>query len=328
LPLIVAVLLLFGTDVGRPPSDRWWPSLRRFLIGFGLVIAVGLAWDATRHQRPGFLFYGAGGYGGLSLARPASWASRLSGWLTWLSLFTASAWLNVLAVSGIAGLLLRSIRRGSDPRILADRLLAGFIILYLLTQWVFTFHVWDRYLLGLVPLAALLLSRAFIWPPEALASRWGDRRDPRRTVAYSAAVTLFLVLAMMPQAVRASRGGYPLGGDHGAYQGIDQMATYLRQNVPADSIIFHYRLRRHFAYYLFSAPFDFRWYSTPDSLATQATQAPGRPRFVVIPDWHDPQPVAGALTADGLRWQIAHQAHRRDGTISFTLYRILGPSPP
>lgn len=329
LPLIVAVLLLFGPAraVGRPSPDLWWPALRRFLLGFGLVIAIGLAWDGARHQRPGFLFYGAGGYGGLSLAQPANWGTRLSGWLRWLSFFAASAWVNVLAVGGIAGLLLRGVRRGSDPRVLADRLLAGFLIFYLLTQWVFTFHVWDRYLLGLVPLAALLLSRAFIWPPKALAKRWSDRRSPQRTIAYSVAVTLFLVIAMLPQAVRASRGGYPVGGDHGAYQGIDQVATYLRQDAPADSIVFHYRLRRHFAYYLYGTPFDFRWYSTPDSLAAQAAQSPGKPRYVVIPDWRDSRPLAAALTGNSMRWQVTYQTRRRDGTISFTLYRITGPPP-
>jgi 4-amino-4-deoxy-L-arabinose transferase-like glycosyltransferase len=328
-PLILAFLLLLASDRTRMSGDHaetWWPVVRHFLLALGIVIALVLAWDASRHRRPGFLFYGAEGYGGLALARPANWLGRLKGWLTWMSYFTASPVLNLAAGVGISGLLLWGTRRRADRRLVADRLIAGFLLLYLLSQWVFTFHVWDRYLLGLVPLAALLLARAVLWPLDDLAIRRALSR--RSAMAYPLAVTVILAAAMIPQATQAAAGHYPIGGDHGAYQGIDQVASYLRQNAPPDSIIFHYRLRRHFAYYLFGAPFDFRWYSTPNSLAAQAQAVPDRPRYTVIPSWRDARPLADALVAKELRWEPVFRAHRRDGTISFTIYQITGPAGP
>ncbi len=336
LPLVIAVLL-----ASRPQHDRraagtgkratgdstfpWWPPVRRFLLGFGVVIALGLAWDATRHQRPGFLFHGAEGYGGLSLARTVDWGERLGGWLTWLGYFTASRWLNLLAALGIGSLLVAGGRHRDRRSYRFDRLLAGFILLYLLTQWLFTFHVWDRYLLGLVPLVALLFARTTFWLLSAGMTRLGHGRSQPNAIAYPIVVALFVVAAMTPQALRAAQGGYPIGGDHGAYQGIEQVATFLRQEAPAGSIIFHYRLRRHFAYYLYGAPFDFRWYSTPQSLAEQAAASPTQTRYTVIPSWRDFGPLAAQLTAGGLRWQVVYRAHRRDGSVSFTIYRITGP---
>jgi len=329
LPLIIALLLAAGPQPGQHEAGdstfSWWPTVRRFLLGFGIVIALGLAWDATRHQRPGFLFHGAEGYGGLSLARTVDWGERLGGWLTWLGYFTASRWLNLLAALGIGSLLVAGGRHENKRFRLFDRLLAGFVLLYLLTQWLFTFHVWDRYLLGLVPLVAILFARATFWLLGAGIARMGRGRPRPHSMGYAVVVALFFVAAMTPQALRAAQGGYPLGGDHGAYQGIDQVATFLRQEAPAGSIIFHYRLRRHFAYYLFGAPFDFRWYSTPQSLATQAAASPAQTRYTVIPSWRDFGPLAAQLAAGGLRWQVVYRAHRRDGSVSFTIYRITGP---
>jgi len=329
LPLIVGILLAFGTQHDRrkagDPTFPWWPVVRRFLLGFGIVIAFGLAWDATRHQRPGFLFHGAEGYGGLALAPTVNWGTRLAGWLTWLGYFTASRWLNLLTALGVGGLLVIGDHRESRRTHVLDRILAAFVVLYLLTQWLFTFHVWDRYLLGLVPLVALLFARATFWLLTAGMARLGNGHDRINALAYPIVVALFVVASMAPQALRAAQGGYPLGGDHGAYQGIEQVATFLRQEAPAGSIVFHYRLRRHFAYYLYGAPFDFRWYSTPQSLATQAAAAPARTRYTVIPSWRDFGPLATQLAAGGLRWQAVYRAHRRDGSVSFTIYRITGP---
>jgi hypothetical protein len=107
------------------------------------------------------------------------------------------------------------------------------------------------------------------------------------------ALGLVGLLTFLPPALTATSGGLPIGGDHGAYNGLTATIARLQQVAPADAILYHQRLGWHYQFYLFdevaSGAYDLRWYPTAVYLAANATQSPNRPRFLLLPAWA-PQP--------------------------------------
>jgi hypothetical protein len=118
---------------------------------------------------------------------------------------------------------------------------------------------------------------------------------------------------------RSSR--FPIGGDHGAYQGIEQVVGYFKA-VPADTTLYHRWLGWHWRFYLWGSPYDFRAWTSPADLATQATARPRTRRYVVFPSWCSPTEARLALAEAGLTLREVQRAFRDDGSVSFIVYRI------
>ncbi|MFQ6015361.1 MAG: ArnT family glycosyltransferase [Anaerolineae bacterium] len=288
----------------------------RFVLGFLLVMLPIIWWDGTRLRRPGFLEQSFISYGGLELVSPFQALERLGDWLGMLQYVTASSLLNLVLLLCLP-LLLFAIWRRSDRGVLIDGVLLGFVALYLLVHTVLSFSVWDRYLLGLVPLLSILLARGLLVGYRLMPPLW--RLAGLRAVW---PLTLFLLVALLPPAARAAAGGYPVGGDHGAYQGIEAVVAYLEAQAAPDSIIYHHWLGWHLAYYLFDTPLTPRWYPTPASLVADAQALAPRPRYLVVPSWKSETRERQALAREGLGLYPRFQAHRPDRSVSFTLYQI------
>jgi len=187
-----------------------------------------------------------------------------------------------------------------------------------LLHWLVGFQVWDRYLLGLVPLLALLAARAFVVLGEAIGpASW------RRVYTVGLGLTLAVMLA--GPASRAARSELPLGGDHGAYDGIDELAAYMRRQAPPGAVLYHHWLGYHYRFYLYGAPLRLHWYPDLEDLAHDAYVYRREPRYIAFPSWRGSAPAERGLADAGISLVPAFETIRRDGSVSFRLYRMEGP---
>ncbi|HIP96415.1 MAG TPA: DUF2029 domain-containing protein [Anaerolineae bacterium] len=310
--LFVPLILAGGGCQVSGSKFQVWRGLAVFAAGFALPMAVVTLWDAQRwHVQPSYFEKGLTSYGGLMLAPFAEWGKRFGEWLGWLRYITASPVLNLVLLVGTLLLLWTSRREvRTSPAARFDFVLAGFVALYLLAHWLLTFNVWDRYLLGLVPLLAMLLGRVV----------WGVGRVGNP--AHGAIAVALVVILLAHPAWQAAHSGYPVGGDHWAYDGIDAVADYLWAEMPPGAALYHRYLGWHYLFYLFDAPVDLRWYSSPSRLAEDAQQRSDVPRYVVLPGWEPRLPVQAALRRVGLTLRPLFRTVRTDDTVSFTVYRI------
>jgi len=324
-PLIMAGGLGFRVQGSRfrvtGSEFRVWRKLGAFGVGFALPMAVVTLWDAQRWSvQPSYFEKGLTSYGVLRLASGAEWGKRFSEWLGWLHYITASPALNLALLVGIPLLLWiswREMRSSSAARF--DFVLAGYVVLYLLVHWLLTFNVWDRYLLGLVPLLSMLLGRMM---RQVASLLYGVVRQRATSPLYGIVVVMLVVILLARPAWLAAHSGYPVGGDHWAYVGIDAVADYLRAEMPPGSVLYHHYLGWHYLFYLFDAPVNLRWYNSPSRLAEDAQQMSDVPRYVVLPGWEPRLPVQAALRRVGLALHPLFRTVRTDGTVSFTVYRI------
>jgi hypothetical protein len=119
----------------------------------------------------------------------------------------------------------------------------------------------------------------------------------------------------------AAASRFSVGGDHGAYQGIEQVIYYLRA-VPADTTLYHRWLGWHWRFYLWGSPLDYPAWTSPADLAAQAVARPGARRYIVFPSWRSATGARLVLADAGLAMREEARAFRDDGTLSFVVYRI------
>ncbi len=299
-------------------------ALRRLLRAV-LYIACGLAvsamvvfgWDALRHASIGFWQQGYVDNTPGRLVRANEVLPRALAWLDWLHYFTASLPLNLALGLGVPALLLAAVRRPHRAAV-ADFVLAGYLVLYLAAYWLLAFNVWDRYLLPLAPLLALLLGRVVAQASAALARigaaglrRWGAWLPP-----------ILLVGLLLPPAFTAARSGYPVGGDHGAYDGLDDAARFI-DTLPAGGVLYDHWLGWEWSFYLFDGPLYVSWFISPEALTTDL-RAFGHtsPRYLAVPGWESDVEVRAAAAQAGFAFTPLHTSYRRDGLVSIVVYQL------
>jgi 4-amino-4-deoxy-L-arabinose transferase-like glycosyltransferase len=317
------VARISNQQVSKPATGR---AALRFVAGLLLVAGLLFAWDATRVARGAESFWreGVTGYGGLRLIWPQELWARLRGWGDLARYLFVSPVVNGALLVGLPALVVCALTRlRHTAEALTDLLLVSFLLVYLLFHWLWAFPVWDRYLLPLVPVLAVLLGRGAHGVSHIL-------HRASLQVCKSASLSFFicsfvhlsLVILLLLPAFNAARSRYPVGGDHGAYDGIDQVAVFLRR-LPEGSVVYHHWLGWHYDYYLFDAPVYLAYWPTPAWLARDV-QAFGwrEPRYITFPSWEPPARVEWALAGVGYGLSPVLTTTRRDGTPSFTVYRI------
>jgi len=357
VPLVAGLgLCLPAVRAPRPIGRR----LLRTAMGLLTLVPLVWAWDLARPQ-PSILWSVRDNYGGLAVSQPALWGDRLRGWAGLLQYVFYHPWINMIFLAGLPLLLLsdlvRLARAGGPDRersaisgqpstispaesaitnplplrsLHVDLLLVAFVILYLALVTLLRIPVWDRYLLALVPLGCLLLARV-LWLPRQFVNRTEETRStPGSRTGPAELVWPLLVAALLlftlPLPLRdAAAGRFPIGGDHGTYQGIEQVVAYFRGQVMGGAILYHRWLGNHYRFYMYQFPYAFRWWQMPEELAQDAAAAADVERWIVFPDWQDEEPARRALSARQLRLAPRHQAYRDDGSPSFTVYQIEGP---
>jgi 4-amino-4-deoxy-L-arabinose transferase-like glycosyltransferase len=311
-PMVLA--LLFQPPLTLRQSVRY---TLRLLAGLLLVAAPIFYWDSLRWAvAPSPWDLGARNATGFALSDPAAWLARLLDWMT-LSrhlLGDPLPWLLLLAA------MLAPLRRrgayGSGPALWPAIVLAGWGAGFLIIHTISTAQIWDRYLLPLAPVVALLGGFCATWSLQRCADQqtapectftqgaiaWLRIHANRAFVSMLLLAAWLLLLA--GPAVQAAQGTLAIGGDHGAYTGIDDVAAWLVERSESQPVVYHRTLGWHLQFHLFAplqdGQIDLRWAPSAVQLADNAAKTPHRLRYLVEADWSPARDLSLHLAARNL----------------------------
>jgi 4-amino-4-deoxy-L-arabinose transferase-like glycosyltransferase len=317
--LLAPLVLALGTLRARP-EPVGWRAVGRFLIGLAAVLALVVGWNAIRVAGQdggvGFWQQSVASYGGLRLIWGTELVPRLRGWLALGDYLFGWPVLSGLAGLTGVGLLARALASRRPTRAaLADVVLMTFALFYLVLHWLVAFPVWDRYLLPLVPVLGLLVGRGVALLFAAARGRQGSRVSVP-------VFNLVVVGALLASGVWAALGRVPIGGDHGAYDGLRTVVAFLKR-LPVGTVVYDRWLSWHYDYYLFDAYLYRAGFPSPDWLAADAAAFyDGRPRYLVLPGWESASRLQRSLAGSGLAMVPVLRTYGRNGALSFTVYEI------
>lgn len=327
IPLVLALLL--AAPIRSFPRRLTERHIGRRLLGasagFGYVWYKVWQWDGWRilpAEIPSFWEQSWHSYGGLSWVAVGMWPQRLAAWWEvwrWLGGWTVGTVVLIL----LCGLVVVGLFVRRQAGQVGDFFILCFVFAYLSLHVIFSFQVWDRYLLGLAPLLALLAARG-------LQMGWGQLVAwPRLRLGLSA----LLLAVLLWGGGLAARAHIPVGGDHGAYSGIEVVAAYLRENVPAEHGVLYQRwLGWQWKWYLGDSAVGHVYWADTAMLVSDVQRNPtGYSRFIVFPAWHDGErpAVVAALSAIHQRLEprlfVAPQA---ESAPRFAVYQIVPEATP
>jgi 4-amino-4-deoxy-L-arabinose transferase-like glycosyltransferase len=331
IPLVMGLLMIYDLPF-TPHASRSTLHVSRFTLALLLSLLPLFLWHLSRSQAPDFLGQSLTNYGGL-VTDAASFGERWGGFAELLTYATASPLLNLIFVAGLPLLLIygwwsgrpavtgdRGPETGANslPCPWPDRLFSLFILLFLLGHALFSFQVWDRYLLGLIPLLALLLARILLLPWSILKNYWLDGQ-PFAGVLYGLVLTIMLALTLARPVQDAANGRYPLGSHSQALAGIEQIVAYLQGHAGANHTLYHRWLGTHWRFYLWGYPYDLQYWASPQELAAKAQ--PGH--LIAFPSWQSDTEARLALAEAGLELKELTRAYNPAGYPSIVLYQIV-----
>ena len=312
IPLIP---VFWNRQANREAPSSISPSLYpfvRLILGFVLIASSVLIWDRTRGGLP-FWVQQTINYGDIRIIYAAELGPRLGGWLSFLPYFWGPL-VGLIGLIGLPLLLYRDFCGAVRTRAAwIDLWLLAYTIGFLALHWLLAFPLWDRYLLILVPILALLMARVV----RHLVSP-----TPRHLVAPSLAFSI-IILAFMPFSVVAAHSGYPIGGDHGANDGIEQVAGYLK-SLPSGTVVYDHWLAWELGYYVGDGFAYLSYFDTPSAVADDLRVfASDDNRYIIFPASEAPDKVIDAIGLVGYTLTPVLQPHNRFGEASFTVYRIM-----
>jgi len=283
-----------GNKATRKQVALWF----RLAFGFGIMALLVLVWDRARGGLP-FWQQQTINYGDIRLIYADEVGPRLMGWLSFLPYFFGP----IIGVIGLLGLprLLRV-----SPR---DRWLFLWLLATLALHWLFNFPIWDRYVLLLVPIAALLLGRAVGHLVTLSPLHW---------------IWLPIVVALMtlPFSIAAAESQYPIGGDHGANDGIDQVAVFLK-TLPSGTVVYDHWLAWELDYYVGDGFVFLAYFDTPAALQDDLRVFGGANRYVIFPGQESATPADAAISEVGYTLSPVFTTQNRFGQTSFTVFKII-----
>jgi 4-amino-4-deoxy-L-arabinose transferase-like glycosyltransferase len=297
-------------ETGRSISLSLHPFIR-FATSFIVIAGCVLFWDRARGGLP-FWEQQTINYGGIRVIYASELAPRLAGWINFLPYFFGPI-VGVLGLIGLPFLLQRDLTREARTRAaFIDLWLLAYTIGFLALHWFLAFPVWDRYLLILVPIVAPLFARSL----QRLA------RLARLSIS-SSLILAVIALAILPFSMVASRSGYPVGGDHGANDGIEQVADYLKA-LPPGTVVYDHWLAWQLGYYLGDGFAYLAYFDTPAALADDLRVfAKDDARYVIFPAREAPDKVIDAIGQVGYTLTPVLETKNRFGESSFTIFRIV-----
>jgi 4-amino-4-deoxy-L-arabinose transferase-like glycosyltransferase len=329
VPLCLALALLV---LPLPQSPRAalrrlaaaaWPMVPALAVAAVLVFG----WDALRHAAVGFWSQGYADNIPGRLVRANEVLPRGLAIVNLLHYITASTALNLIFVACLPLLLIWN-HSNRNRAAMVDCVLAGYLLFYLAAYWLLAFNVWDRYLLPVLPVWLLLMARVLrlvAYSFQRTLYQWSRRFNTRdlglrRTLGIALPAALLLLAG--PGALLAAHSAYPIGGDHGAYDGIDGAAAFIR-TLPRGSVLYDHWLSWEWNYYLFGGPVYVSWFPSPDALATDLKSfGASSPRYLAVPAWEGDSEVRAAAALAGFDFVPRYTAHRRDGLTTIVVYQL------
>lgn len=322
-PLLAAVFLATLRHPAHPLPASAGRLAWRWLNGFALVAALVIWWDSLRwHSMPSFWDRSAQTYGAVGLALDASLLPRLAQWGELLGY--ALSWPLWLALGALFLWVLLARRGRAAPQPFThgwfDRLLLVFVAAYLLLHVATSLAAWDRYLLPLLPLLALLLARGAVWAWRQLDAQ---RQRPAGGQGWlQAGVAAGLVVGVLSAGYSAGFAPLPVG-DGGGYDGVPSVAAHVRAAEAPGAALYHQALGWHYNFYLYGAPVDLRWWQDPADLARKAAAGAGQRQLIAFAAGREDEPGArAALARAGLALRPVAGAGGAPWAPSATLYSI------
>ena len=292
-------------------TERWWEFFELLQYGtasfilnliFGLGLPLLLIWDAGE-----ILKVRAGGT--LSQCSP----HLMSGADTPDALGVQNAFWTPKALDRLSW--------SAAQMALVDGGLALFCAIFLLGHVLLSFQVWDRYLLGLIPILALLLARILWLPWFVFRQYWFDQPSPVWSIARLmwTFLIIWLLAAILPQPIQdAVNARYPLGSNSAGLSGLKHITAYLQGQAGANHTLYHRWLGTHWKFYLWDYPYDLQYWESPQALANRAEAG----HLIAFPSWRSETEARIALAEAGLRLIELSQAYGPAGNRSITLYRV------
>ncbi len=257
-------------------------------------------------------------YGDIRLAYTDELGPRLMGWLSFLPYFFGP-------IVGLIGLMgLPSLLRAS-PR---ARWLLLWLLAMLALHWLLDFPIWDRYFLLLVPIAALVLGQAIGQLVDWVSDHLVTSEMPHAAGGVSPLhPSTLLILATvtivaLPFSVAAAESQYPIGGDHGANDGIDQVAAFLK-TLPSGTVLYDHWLAWELGYYVGEGFVYVSYFDTPAALQDDLRVFGGANRYVIFPGQESPDRVNAAIKEVGYTLSSVFTTQNRFGQTSFTIFKIM-----
>ena len=306
VPLALAVLI-----AGNPKAKAVAAAILRVGGGLALTVLPILYWDSLRWAvAPSPWDLGVRNYGALEVLSIDQWPGRIGRIADFLWYLTSShvVWIVLVGAAVLAAVYARRTGHSLPKRSTVFAiLLCGWVVMYWGTHAVVSLPLWDRYFLPIAPVFAIL-------------SGWigGRILAPGTNLWRKAVIGLWIVL-LLPGAVQAARGGLPIGGDHGAYDGLREVSDWLDDHSPPGTILYHQALSWHLQFYLYENPRDYkvRWFASPVALADDAAKRPQQARFVIAPSWRPLRNSYPHLAAREL------ELVRRIRTEQFAVYELI-----
>jgi 4-amino-4-deoxy-L-arabinose transferase-like glycosyltransferase len=310
LPLLLALLAWQG----------WrWRAVARWLGGVMLVWLPVAAWEIARTG--GFTLWTAqmSAYGGVRLIWSWELWPRLVAWAELWRLLFGSPLLFVLFLLLLPGFIW-FVGDGARPLTL-DWLLGVYLLIYFLLHWFVAVPVWDRYLLPVVPLVAVvsgrMLSRLFRFVGVA------HERGASQEIKMFGLLSLLLLL-QLPGGWAARDGRFPVGGQATADGGVAQVAAFLA-DAPYGTVLYDHWWSWHWRYYLFDKCVYLSWFPHPAALLEDLSvfAGDGHLRYLALPAAPPALPVQRAMREAGYSLQPVFTAYQPDGRPSIFLYQIV-----
>jgi hypothetical protein len=235
---------------------------------------------------------------------------RLETWLKWLGYFFPHPFMGVGGIALVIFYGLQSARKSDHPDFISWSM-AGFILVYLVIHWLVAFNLYDRYLLPLLPLAAILTGIAICH----ICPHW-----------IRMVIVGLILLVGIPSAWNAVQGKSPVASDAVEHSGIDTLAEVMNRDF-AGEIFYEHWLGWELRYYLTADPqVILLYFPTPDDLAEYALHELPTipvPRYFVAPI-DQATPWVSRLRRAGITVEAAYQDGR---FVIYRLYIISGSIP-
>jgi 4-amino-4-deoxy-L-arabinose transferase-like glycosyltransferase len=324
--LYLPLILVLGWSGGW--SRRAWS---RWAAGIVPILLLLISWAAARPEAVQLWSQQMANFGGVRLAWSWELGPRLLAWSRlWVLALGLPFTVATLALAFVAAMLRIANDQPTNlhPEHLywqiarqPANLIAGWLLLYLLgyflLHWLIAVPIWDRYLLPLMPLLAVIIG-------IGIGRFWLVISDRPRLLL--AGVLAGIALLQAPWASAARNGLYPIGGLTTADEGAAEIGQYLA-DAPAGTVLYDHWYGWHWRYHLFDRGVYVSWFPHAQGLVEdlhvfvrQATDGSAA-RFVVLPASAVAQPVIRVIEDAGFRLRPVHRA------AGMTLYQVRDGRP-